>query len=61
MRYTSCLDLERQARLAVLSSEKRRDDISRQTIIIVELPSDTTFKWLFFSPKINNLVCVSHQ
>lgn len=28
MRYTSCLDVERQARQAVLSAEKRRDDIS---------------------------------
>lgn len=27
MRYTSCLDVERQARQAVLSAEKRRDDI----------------------------------
>jgi hypothetical protein len=28
MRYTSCLDIERQARQAVASAEKRRDDIS---------------------------------
>ncbi|KAF6751727.1 hypothetical protein DFP72DRAFT_473611 [Ephemerocybe angulata] len=27
MRYTSCLDLERQARQAVLAAERRRDDI----------------------------------
>ena len=36
MRYTSCLDLERQARLAVLSAEKRRDDISRELINVVD-------------------------
>jgi len=35
MRYTSCLDLDRQARLAVLSAEKRRDDISRELIYLV--------------------------
>jgi anthranilate/para-aminobenzoate synthase component II len=29
MRYTSCLDLERQARQAVLMAEKRRDDIGK--------------------------------
>lgn len=28
MRYTSCLDIERQARQAVVGAEKRRDDIS---------------------------------
>ena len=28
MRYTTCLDIERQARQAVASAEKRRDDIS---------------------------------
>lgn len=28
MRYTSCLDIERQARQAVAAAEKRRDDIS---------------------------------
>lgn len=28
MRYTSCLDIERQARQAVAGAEKRRDDIS---------------------------------
>jgi len=31
MRYTSCLDIERQARQAVFSAEKRRDDISEKT------------------------------
>jgi hypothetical protein len=36
MRYTSCLDLERQARLAVLSAEKRRDDISMELINLVD-------------------------
>lgn len=29
MRYTSCLDIERQARQAVSTAEKRRDDISQ--------------------------------
>jgi hypothetical protein len=33
MRYTSCLDVERQARQAVLSAEKRRDDISGNLLI----------------------------
>jgi len=28
MRYTACLDVERQARQAVTTAEKRRDDIS---------------------------------
>jgi hypothetical protein len=28
MRYTACLDTERQARQAVAAAEKRRDDIS---------------------------------
>lgn len=28
MRYTSCLDIERQARKEVAAAEKRRDDIS---------------------------------
>ena len=31
MRYTGCLDAERQARLAVTAAEKRRDDISMST------------------------------
>lgn len=29
MRYTTCLDIERQARMAVTAAEKRRDDISK--------------------------------
>jgi hypothetical protein len=29
MRYTACLDVERQARQAVTTAEKRRDDISQ--------------------------------
>ena len=28
MRYTACMDVERQARQAVTTAEKRRDDIS---------------------------------
>jgi hypothetical protein len=28
MRYTTCLDVERQARQGVAAAEKRRDDIS---------------------------------
>lgn len=31
MRYTGCLDVERQARQAVAAAEKRRDDISTST------------------------------
>lgn len=34
MRYTSYLDIERQARQAVLSAEKRRDDISESIACI---------------------------
>lgn len=32
MRYTACLDVERQARQAVAAAEKRRDDISTTTV-----------------------------
>jgi hypothetical protein len=34
MRYTACLDVERQARQAVSTAEKRRDDISETHSII---------------------------
>lgn len=36
MKYTSCLDIERQARQAVTSAEKRRDDISVYNFICCE-------------------------
>lgn len=35
MRYTACLDVERQARQAVTTAEKRRDDISEFLPIIL--------------------------
>ncbi|KAF8884233.1 hypothetical protein CPB84DRAFT_1838058 [Gymnopilus junonius] len=41
MRYTSCLDIERQARLAVNSAEKRRDDIMAILLSQNQIPLDT--------------------
>ncbi|KAF9476089.1 hypothetical protein BDN70DRAFT_882857 [Pholiota conissans] len=41
MRYTSCLDIERQARQAVASAEKRRDDIMAILLSQNQLPIDT--------------------
>ena len=35
MRYTSCLDLERQARQAVQAAEKRRDDIGAFSLTLI--------------------------
>lgn len=41
MRYTSCLDIERQARQAVASAEKRRDDIVAVLLSQNQVPLDT--------------------
>ncbi|PPR03817.1 hypothetical protein CVT26_000993 [Gymnopilus dilepis] len=41
MRYTSCLDVERQARIAVNSAEKRRDDIMAILLSQSQIPLDT--------------------
>lgn len=41
MRYTSCLDIERQARQAVAGAEKRRDDIMSLLLSQNQLPLDT--------------------
>jgi hypothetical protein len=40
MRYTSCLDIERQARQAVNSAEKRRDDIMALLLTQNQVPID---------------------
>ncbi|KAJ3504613.1 hypothetical protein NLJ89_g7848 [Agrocybe chaxingu] len=40
MRYTSCLDIERQARQAVASAEKRRDDIMGILLAQNQIPMD---------------------
>ncbi|KAF8153234.1 hypothetical protein B0H34DRAFT_722725 [Crassisporium funariophilum] len=40
MRYTSCLDVERQARQAVVGAEKRRDDIMA-VLLQNQVPMDT--------------------
>lgn len=40
MRYTSCLDIERQARQAVAAAEKRRDDISMSGLNTLTLKSN---------------------
>ncbi|KAF8958960.1 hypothetical protein BDZ97DRAFT_1840048 [Flammula alnicola] len=41
MRYTSCLDIERQARQAVAGAEKRRDDIMAILLSQNQVPLDT--------------------
>ncbi|KAF9557818.1 hypothetical protein CPC08DRAFT_639827 [Agrocybe pediades] len=41
MRYTSCMDIERQARAAVQSAEKRRDDIMALLLSQNQMPLDT--------------------
>jgi hypothetical protein len=55
MRYTSCLDIERQARQAVASAEKRRDDISTPFIpkahLATILTALITSQWLSYSPR----------
>ncbi|PFH53436.1 hypothetical protein AMATHDRAFT_54465 [Amanita thiersii Skay4041] len=40
MRYTTCLDIERQARMAVTAAEKRRDDVMAQ--LLARNQSDTS-------------------
>lgn len=37
MRYTACLDVERQARQAVTAAEKRRDDISKSIGLLISI------------------------
>ena len=54
MRYTSCLDIERQARQAVASAEKRRDDISTpipKARLTATLTAFLFPQWLSCSPR----------
>jgi hypothetical protein len=68
MRYTSCLDIERQARQAVASAEKRRDDISMPiskthlTTILTMLPASgcSTLPEPSSSGCANFLFCLWH-
>ncbi|KAF9467142.1 hypothetical protein BDZ94DRAFT_54024 [Collybia nuda] len=48
MKYTSCLDLERQARQAVTAAEKRRDDIMG-ALLSQSLPGETRSRHSSFS------------
>lgn len=50
MKYTACLDIERQARQAVTSAEKRRDDISAYMYSYSEIQDPDFFQqWVCYS------------
>jgi hypothetical protein len=60
MRYTACLDVERQARQAVTAQEKRRDDISWYFDYLRVHSLSSPFKqWAFSCRKISQSVCGS--